>query len=43
MPVTGVPLTRSGRRRAENALPLHVYDRTGVNLVAYDRRDFTWC
>lgn len=20
----------------------HVYDRTGVNLVAYDRRDFTW-
>lgn len=21
----------------------HVYDRTGVNLVAYDRRDFTWC
>jgi hypothetical protein len=19
-----------------------VYDRTGVNLVAYDRRDFTW-
>jgi hypothetical protein len=19
----------------------HVYDRTGVNLVAYDRRDFT--
>lgn len=20
----------------------HVYDRTGVNLVAYDRRDFVW-
>ncbi len=21
----------------------HVYDRTGVNLVAYERRDFTCC
>lgn len=21
----------------------HIYDRTGVNLVGYDRRDFTWC
>jgi len=34
---TSVPLT-PGTYRAF----FHVYDRTGVNLVAYDRRDFTW-
>ena len=21
----------------------HVYDRTGANLVAYDRRNLVWC
>jgi hypothetical protein len=33
------PLVRGTAYRAF----FHVYDRTGVNLVAYDRRDFTWC
>ena len=33
------PLIRGAAYRAF----FHVYDRTGVNLVAYDRRDFTWC
>ena len=33
------PLVRGAAYRAF----FHVYDRTGVNLVAYDRRDFTWC
>jgi len=32
------PLVRGAAYRAF----FHVYDRTGVNLVAYDRRDFTW-
>jgi hypothetical protein len=32
------PLVRGSAYRAF----FHVYDRTGVNLVAYDRRDFTW-
>jgi hypothetical protein len=32
------PLIRGAAYRAF----FHVYDRTGVNLVAYDRRDFTW-
>src|SRR5689334_2999914 len=31
------PLTAGAAYRAF----VHVYDRTGVNLVAYDRRDFT--
>jgi hypothetical protein len=34
-----LPLVRGAAYRAF----FHVYDRTGVNLVAYDRRDFTWC
>jgi hypothetical protein len=37
--VSEVPLERGAAYRAF----FHVYDRTGVNLVAYDRRDFTWC
>lgn len=35
---SAVPLVRGAAYRAF----FHVYDRTGVNLVAYDRRDFTW-
>ena len=35
---SSAPLVRGGAYRAF----FHVYDRTGVNLVAYDRRDFTW-
>ncbi len=35
---SSVPLVRGAAYRAF----FHVYDRTRVNLIAYDRRDFTW-